>query len=110
MTGGEAAFFAAFVLDTTGHAVLPTLRFLGNPPVAFASAVCAYYRDVSFAPAQVAGKANAALVVVPFVFALSGGKWQNRSIDPNPIRERFKKEGATAAIAEMKDLPSCPQD
>lgn len=107
MHGVEAAFVTVFVLDTLGRVELESVSFLENPPSAFAESVCEYFRHVRYLPMRVGGIGKPALVVVPWVFSLEGGKWQNKTLDVSGLRENFRKEGADSALAELQGLSHC---
>jgi len=106
--GVEAAFITAFILDTLGRVELPSISFLEDAPRAFAGAVCSYYRAARFAPARQNGAVSRALIVHPWTFGLSGGKWEHATIDAGPVRSKFQREGAVAAISELQSRPHCP--
>lgn len=108
MHGVEAAFVTVFVLDTLGRVEIGSVSFFEDPPRAFAESVCDYFRNSRYAPLRVEGASTPALVVVPWVFALEGGKWLNRSLDVSGLRERLRREGAVAALAEFRGLAHCP--
>ena len=105
----EAAFLVAFVLDTTGRAELPSVSFIGKATDPFARAVCNSFRTARYAPvAYRAGVPVRALGILETVFAIEGGEWYGKTLDGNPIRQRFGKEGAASALGEMRALRHCP--
>lgn len=106
--GEEAAFVAAFVLDTLGRVESRSVTFVGDAPVPFARAVCEYYAAARYRAVRRDGVARRALIVVPWTFGLQGGRWEKRTIDASPVRERLRQEGAVAAAAELDSLPHCP--
>lgn len=107
----EVAFVAVIILDTLGRVELPSVSFVGDVPVAFAHAVCDFYKATRFAPvASRSGGATRALVVYPWTFAITGGAWDGKTIDANPVRDRLQKEGAVIAIKELEPLPHCASD
>jgi hypothetical protein len=105
--GGEAGFLVAFVLDTAGHAELPTVSFINNTTRAFVRSVCIFYRNARFEPARSAGVPVRALTVQPWVFALDGGQWYGKRVDATPVRETFRRDGAEAAMSEIQHLQHC---
>lgn len=106
--GEEAAFVAAFVLDTLGRVESRSVTFVGDAPASFVRTVCAYYKTARFTPVRRDGVARRALIVVPWTFGLQGGRWEKGTINESPVRERLRQEGAVAATAELDSLPHCP--
>jgi TonB family protein len=69
--GVTGRLVAAFVIDTTGRAELPSVSFVerASDP-GFHTAVCDFLRQARFVPSHAAGAPRRALVFVPFQFWL----------------------------------------
>ena len=74
--GHQAVAILAMIIDTVGEVIVPSVRFVRVPPPAFRRSLCEFAWRVRFHPARVNERATAALVIMPFTFALND----------NPIR------------------------
>jgi TonB family protein len=67
----EGTVLAQFVVDTSGQAVMETVKILKSAHDGFSAAVLAALPDIRFTPAQVGGRPVKQLVQMPFTFSLS---------------------------------------
>jgi TonB family protein len=67
----EGEVVAAFVVDSTGRAILSTFKVLKTHHELFTKAVADALPQLRFTPAQIGGKRVAQQVQMPFVFSLA---------------------------------------
>jgi hypothetical protein len=68
----EGRVISSFVIDTLGRVVAGSARIHEESSFEFGQAVCAWLREVRFAPLRVDGRARTVLLRYPLTFSLGG--------------------------------------
>jgi hypothetical protein len=93
------------IVDTSGRVIVPSLRFVRDPPPAFRRSICDFARRATFTPSRVNESARAALVVMDFSFSL--GRSPNLSQPTVEVEKLLRSLSPKQRHAWLAKKPSC---